>query len=77
MKLGYWLILAGLAYLYVKYYHVLGSRFLIVLVSFYAFRLLLSWIRRTGLAGRDRGAKEDPRGRAVDADFEIIDDDKK
>jgi hypothetical protein len=76
MKLGYWLLLAGLAFLYVKYYHVLGSRFLILLVSFYAFRLLLRRLSCMGPARRDMKAKENPRDKAVDADFEIIEDDK-
>ena len=33
MKIGYWLLLAGLAYFCVKYYHVVGPRLIILLVG--------------------------------------------
>ena len=72
----YWLLLAGLVFLYVKYYHVLGSSFLILLVNFYALRLLLRQLSCMGLIRRDMNAKENPHDKAVDADFEIIEDDK-
>ena len=77
MKLGYWLLLAGLAYLCVKYYHVVGPRLLILLVGVYAFRLLLRWLSAKVLEGRNMKAKEDVHGKAIDADFEVVEEDEK
>jgi hypothetical protein len=61
----------------IKYYHVIGPRFLILLVGAYAFRLLLRWLGAKVLQGRNMKAKEEVHDKAIDADFEIVEAEKK
>ena len=76
MKLGYWILLAGLAYLSIKYYHFIGPRFLILLAGVYAFRLLVRWLGAKILQDRNTKTKEDVHDKAIDAEFEIIEEEK-
>ena len=48
MKLMYWLVVVVLAVLYVKYYHVIGPRLLLMLAGLYAaaYRLLATQTRK-------------------------------
>ena len=45
MKLMYWLVVVVLAVLYVKYYHVIGPRLLLLLAGLYAVRFILNQLR--------------------------------
>ena len=45
MKSMYWLIVVVLVVLYVKYYHFIGPRLLLMLAGFYAVRFLLNRLR--------------------------------
>ena len=74
MKSMYWLIVVVLAVLYVKYYHVIGPRLLLILAGFYAVRFLLNRLR--GLLSPPGNTNAEATNRAVDAEYEIVDDDK-
>ena len=77
MKSAYWLSLVVLAFLYFKYYHVIGPRLLLLLACLYAGRLLLNRLHRLLSGPRDTNADETNPTNAVDAEYEIIDDEKK
>ena len=77
MKSAYWLSLVVLAVLYFKYYHVIGPRLLLLLACLYAGRLLLSRLHHFLSGSRDAKAEETNRANAVDAEYEIVDDEKK
>ena len=74
MKSMYWLVVVVLAVLYVKYYHVIGPRLLLMLAGFYAVRFLLNRLR--GLLSPSGNTNTEATNRAVDAEYEILDDDK-
>jgi hypothetical protein len=76
MKSVYWLAPVVLAALYVKYYYVIGPRLLLLLACLYAGRLLLNRLRRLLSGPRDAKAEETNRANAVDAEYEIVDDEK-
>ena len=76
MKSVYWLALVVLAALYVKYYYVIGPRLLLLLASLYAGRFLLNRLHHFLSGSRDAKAEETNRANAVDAEYEIVDDDK-
>ena len=76
MKSAYWLSLVVLAVLYFKYDHVIGPRLLLLLASLYAGRLLLNRLHHFLSGSRDAKAEETNRANAVDAEYEIVDDDK-
>ena len=76
MKAAYWLTLVVLAVLYFKYYHVIGPRLLLLLASLYAGRFLLNRLHHFLSGSRDAKAEETNRANAVDAEYEIVDDDK-
>ena len=76
MKSAYWLSLVVLAVLYFKYYHVIGPRLLLLLACLYAGRLLLYRLHHFLSGSRDAKAEETNRANAVDAEYEIVDDDK-
>ena len=76
MKSAYWLVLVVLAVLYFKYYHVIGPRLLLLLASLYAGRFLLNRLHHFLSRSRDAKAEETNRANAVDAEYEIVDDDK-
>jgi hypothetical protein len=63
-----------LAVLYVKYYHVIGPRLLLMLAGLSAVRLLLKRLR--GLLSPPGNTNAEETNRAVDAEYEIVDDDK-
>ena len=77
MKSAYWLVLVVLAALCIKYYYVIGPRLLILLASLYAGRIMLN--RLYSLLSETRKVKVDETKRtdAVDAEYEVIDDEKK
>ena len=77
MKSVYWLALVVLAALYVKYYYVIGPRLLLLLASVYAGRFLLNRLHHFLSGSRDAKAEETNRANAVDAEYEIVDDEKK
>ena len=74
MKSMYWLVVMVLAGLYLKYYHVFGPRLLLMLAGFYAVRFLLNRLR--GLLSPPGNTNAEATNRAVDAEYEIVDDDK-
>ena len=74
MNSMYWLVVVVLAVLYVKYYHVIEPRLLLMLAGFYAVRFLLNRLR--GLLSPPRNTNAEATYRAVDAEYEIVDDDK-
>ena len=74
MKSMYWLVVMVLAVLYVKYYHVFGPRLLLMLAGFYAARFLLNRLR--GLLTPPGNTNTEAKNCAVDAEYEIVDDDK-
>ena len=74
MKSMYWLVVVVLAVLYVKYYHVIGPRLLLMLAGFYAVRFLLN--RLLGLLSPPGNTNAEATNRAVDAEYEVDDDDK-
>ena len=74
MKSMYWLVVVVLAVLYVKYYHVIGPRLLLMLAGFYAVRFLLN--RLLGLLSPPGNTNAEATNRAVDAEYEVVDDDK-
>ena len=74
MKSMYWLVVVVLVVLYVKYYHVIGPRLLLMLAGFYALRFLLNRLR--GLLSPPGNTNTASTNRAVDAEYEIVDDDK-
>ncbi len=74
MKSMYWLVVVVLAVLYVKYYHVIGPRLLLMIAGFYAVRFLLSRLRSFLSPPGNTNAEE--TNRVVDAEYEIVDDDK-
>ena len=76
MKAAYWLVLVALAILYFKYYHVTLPLLLILLSSLCAGRLLLNCLHHFLSGSRDAKAEETNRANAVDAEYEIVDDDK-
>ena len=76
MKSAYWLSLVVLAVLYFKYYHVIGPRLLLLLASLYAGRFLLNRLHHFLSGSLDAKAEETNRANAVDAEYEIVDDDK-
>lgn len=76
MKSVYWLALVVLAALYVKYYYVIGPRLLLLLASLYVGRLLLNRLHRLLSEPRDGKAEETNRANTVDAEYEIVDDEK-
>ena len=76
MKAAYWLVLVALAVLYFKYYHVTLPLLLILLSSLYAGRFLLNRLHHFLSGSRDAKAEETNRANAVDAEYEIVDDDK-
>ena len=75
MKAAYWLVLVALAILYFKYYHVTLPLLLILLSSLCAGRLLLNCLHHFLSESRDAKAEETNRANAVDAEYEIVDDD--
>ena len=75
MKAAYWLVLVALAILYFKYYHVTLPLLLILLSSLCAGRLLLNCLHHFLSGSRDAKAEETNRANAVDAEYEIVDDD--
>ena len=77
MKSVYWLSLVVLAVLYFKYYHVIGPRLLLLLACLYTGRLLLNRLHHFLSGSRDAKAEETNRANAVDAEYEIVDDEKK
>ena len=77
MKAAYWLVLVALAILYFKYYHVTLPLLLILLSSLYAGRLLLNRLHHFLSGSRDAKAEETNRANAVDAEYEIVYDEKK
>ena len=74
MKSIHWLVVVVLAVLYVKYYHVIGPRLLLMLAGFYAVRFLLNRLRSFLSPPGDTNAEA--TNRAVDAEYEIVDADK-
>jgi hypothetical protein len=74
MKAAYWLVVVVLAVLYVKYYHVIGPRLLLMLAGLYALRFILNRLRCLFSPPGNTNAEE--TNRAIDAEYEIIDDDK-
>ena len=70
----YWLVVVVLVVLYVKYYHVIGPRLLLMLAGFYAVRFLLN--RLLGLLSPPGNTNAEATNRAVDAEYEVVDDDK-
>ena len=74
MKSMYWLVVVVLAVLYVKYYHVIGPRILLMLAGFYAVRFLLNRLR--GCLSPPGTTTTEATNRAVDAEYKIVDDDK-
>ena len=70
----YWLVVVVLAVLYIKYYHVFGRRLILMLAGFYAVRFLLNRLR--GLLSPPGNTNTEATNRAVDAEYEIVDDDK-
>ena len=74
MKAAYWLVVVVIAVLYVKYYHVIGPRLLLMLAGPYAVRFLLSRLR--GLLSPPDNTNTKETNRAIDAEYEIVDDDK-
>lgn len=74
MKSMYWLVVVVLAVLHVKYYHVIGPRLLLMLAGFYAVRFLLN--RLLGLLSPPGNTNAEATNRAVDAEYEVVDDDK-
>ena len=74
MKSMYWLVVVVLVVLYVKYYHVIGTRLLLMLAGFYALRLLLNRLR--GLLSPPGNTNTEATNRAVNAEYEIVHDDK-
>ena len=74
MKSMYWLVVVVLVVLYVKYYHVIGPRLLLMLAGFYAVRFLLN--RLLGLLSPPGNTNAEATNRAVDAEYEVVDDDK-
>ena len=77
MRAAYWLVLVALAILYFKYYHVTLPLLLILLSSLCAGRLLLNCLHHFLSGSRDAKAEETNRANAVDAEYEIVDDEKK
>ena len=77
MKAAYWLVLVALAILYFKYYHVTLPLLLILLSSLCAGRLLLNCLHHFLSGSRDAKAEETNRANAIDAEYEIVDDEKK
>ena len=77
MKAAYWLSLVVLAVLYFKYYPVIGPRLLLLLACLYAGRLLLSRLHHFLSGSRDAKAEKTNPANAVDAEYEIVDDEKK
>ena len=77
MKAAYWLVLVVLAVLYFKYYPVIGPRLLLLLSCLYAGRLLLNRLHHFLSGSRDAKAEETNRANAVDAEYEVVDDEKK
>ena len=77
MKAAYWLVLVALAILYFKYYHVTLPLLLILLSSLCAGRLLLNCLHHFLSGSRDAKAEETNRANAFDAEYEIVDDEKK
>jgi len=77
MEAAYWLVLVALAILYFKYYHVTLPLLLILLSSLCAGRLLLNCLHHFLSGSRDAKAEETNRANAVDAEYEIVDDEKK
>ena len=75
MKSAYWLSLVVLAVLYFKYYHVTLPLLLILLSSLCAGRLLLNCLHYFLSGSRDAKAEETNRANAVDAEYEIVDED--
>ena len=76
MKSMYWLVVVVLAVLYVKYYHVIGPRLLLLLAGLYAVRFILNRLRCLLSPPGNTNAEETNRANAVDAEYEIVDDDK-
>ena len=74
MKAAYWLVAIVLAVLCVKYHHVIGPRLLLMLAGLYAVRFLLNRLR--GLLSPPGNTNAEATNRAVDAEYEIVDDDK-
>ena len=74
MKSMYWLVVVVLVVLYVKYYHVIGPRLLLMLAGLYAVRFLLNRLRYLLSPPGNKNVEE--TNRAVDAEYEIVDDDK-
>ena len=74
MKSMYWLVVVVLVVLYVKYYHVIGPRLLLMLAGFYAVRFLLNRLR--GFLSPPGKTNAEATNRAVDAEYEVVDDDK-
>ena len=77
MKSAYWLVLVVLTALCIKYYYVIGPRLLILLASLYAGPIMLNRLYSLLSATRNAKADETKRTDAVDAEYEIIDDEKK
>ncbi len=77
MKAAYWLVLVALAILYFKYYHVIGPLLLLLLASLCAGRLLLNCLHHFLSGPRYAKTEETNRANAVDAEYEIVDDEKK
>ena len=74
MKSMYWLVVVMLAVLCVKYYHVIGPRLLLMLAALHAVRFILNRLRCLLSPPGNTNAEE--TNRAVDAKYEIVDDDK-
>ena len=77
MKSAYWLSLVVLAVLYFKYYHVTLPLLLILLSSLCAGRLLLNCLHHFLSGSRDAKAEKTNPANAVDAEYKIVDDEKK
>ena len=75
MKSAYWLSLVVLAVLYFKYYHVIGPRLLLVFAGLYTVRFLLNRLRCLLSPPGNTNAQNTTRANAVDAEYEIIDND--
>ena len=70
----YWLVVVVLVVLYVKYYHVIGPRLLLMLAGLYAVRFLLTRLR--SILSPPGKTNAEATNRAIDAEYEIVDDDK-
>ena len=75
LKSMYWLVVVVLVVLNVKYYHVIGPRLLLVFAGLYTVRFLLNRLRCLLAPPGNTNAQNTTRSNAVDAEYEIIDDD--